>query len=167
MRHRPGWGWLLAALATCALAAAGILILMALFRPVGAAELVRLRPGEIDLLTKVVAAESTGEPEQGQRAVAWVAINRMQDAPETFGKTLTRVLLAPSQFARPVPIADNSPSYLRAMLATLRAVLGEGGDPSGGALYFCRCDMKPMPAWSRQFQRTAVIGRHCFFRPAD
>jgi N-acetylmuramoyl-L-alanine amidase len=141
-------------------------IIGAMVERASSAELVRLRPGEIDLLAKVVAAEARGESDRGQRAIAWVAINRL-DEPETFGRTMTRVLLSPRQFARPLPIADTSPAYWRAMHATTAALLGEGDDPTGGAQYFCRCDLTPQPAWARQFERRAVIGRHCFYSPRD
>lgn len=171
MRHRPGFDWLLLTLAICALAAAFVLGAMSVARgaelPSAKQSLVRgLRPGEIDLLTKVVAAEARGESEAGQRAIAWVAINRLDAAPE-YGSTLTRVLLAPGQFARPVPIADNSEAYMRAMLATLKAVLGEGPDPSRGSLYFFRTDMTPWPGWARHMQVRAAIGRHTFMAPVD
>jgi spore germination cell wall hydrolase CwlJ-like protein len=171
LAERPGWDWLLLTLAICALAAA--FVLGAMYRPSPAwsevargAELVRLKPGELELMARVVAAEARGESDAGQRAIAWVAINRL-DEPETFGRTLTRVLLAPGQFAKPVPIADNSPAYLKAMLATLKAVLGEGGDPSRGSLYFFKTDMRPWPAWAKHMQTRAVIGKHTFMAPVD
>lgn len=163
MRHRPGLGWLLAVLAICAVAAAFVLGAMSVAR---GAEPPRLRPGEIDLLAKVVAAEARGEGAAGQRAIAWVAINRLDAAPE-YGRTLTRVLLAPGQFAKPVPIADNSPAYLKAMLATVQVLLGTVDDDSRGSLYFFRTDMKPWPGWARHMQVRAVIGRHTFLRPVD
>lgn len=166
MKHRPGWGWLLETLAVCAIAAAGTLALMMLMPPARGAELPRLRPGELELMARIVAAESTGEPEPGARAVAWTIINRL-DEPETFGSTVTKVILRPYQYAKPAAIRDNSPAYLKAMLATLKAVLGEGGDPSGGALYFFKTDMKPWPGWARHMQVRAVIGRHTFMRPVD
>lgn len=166
MRHRPGWGWFLATLAACALAAAAVLVMMAVFRPVGAAELT-LRPGELSLLARVVAAESTGEPIAGARAVAWTVVNRMQDAPETFGSSITKVLLRPYQYAKPVPIADNSPAYLKAMLATVQVLLGTVEDDSRGSTFFFRTDMRPWPRWAKHMQVRATIGKHTFLRPVD
>lgn len=125
-----------------------------------------LRPGELELLARVVAAEATGEPEAGARAVAWTAVNRLAEAPE-YGRTLTAVLLRPHQYARPRPVPDTGEAYLRAMLASVRALLGEGGDPSAGALYFFRRDLRPWPGWARRMEVRATIGRHVFLRPAD
>lgn len=141
-------------------------IIGAMTERASSAEMVRLRPGEMDLLAKVVAAESRGESDDGQRAIAWVALNRLDD-PETFGRTLTRVLLSPHQFAKPMPLADNSPAYQRAMLATLRAVLGEGEDPSLGSTFFFRKDMKPPPYWAKHLEMRIVIGNHVFLRERD
>lgn len=174
MRHRPGWvsakpslvRGLLLTLAICALAAAGTLVLMMLMKPARGADAVRLKPGELELMARVVAAEARGESDAGQRAIAWVALNRL-DEPETYGRTLTRVLLSPAQFAKPVPIADNSPAYWRAMHATTAALLGIGEDPSAGSLYFFRTDMTPWPAWAKHMQTRAVIGKHTFMAPVD
>jgi N-acetylmuramoyl-L-alanine amidase len=165
MRHGRGWGWVVLVTAICAIAA--LTLVGAMVERAGSAEIVRLKPGELDLMAKIVAAESTGEPEAGQRAVAWTIINRVRDEPETFGRTVTKAALKPHQFARPAALPDNSPSYQRAMLATLRAVLGEGGDPSLGSTYFFRTDMRPWPHWSRNMQVRATIGKHTFLRPVD
>jgi N-acetylmuramoyl-L-alanine amidase len=141
-------------------------IIGAMVERASSAELVRLRPGEIDLLAKVVASEARGESDRGQRAIAWVALNRLDAAPE-FGRSLTRVLLAPHQFAKPAPIADTSPAYWRAMHATTAALLGIGEDPSLGSTHFFRKDMRPWPAWARHLEQRIVIGRHVFLRPVD
>lgn len=143
----------------------GLLGLLALMNSAGA-ETVRLRPGELELMARVVAAEARGESDAGQRAIAWTILNRL-DEPETFGSTVTKVLLRPYQYAKPAAIRDNSESYMRAMLATLKAVLGEGGDPSRGSLYFFRTDMTPWPAWAKHMQVRAAIGRHTFMAPVD
>jgi N-acetylmuramoyl-L-alanine amidase len=166
MRHRPGWGWFVLVMVIVAIAACVVVIMMALMRPVGAAEMVRLKPGELELMAKVVAAESTGEPEVGQRAVAWTILNRL-DEPETFGRTVTKVLLSASQFARPAALPDTSPAYWRAMLATVRVLLGDGDDPSLGSTHFFRTDMKPWPHWAKHMQVRATIGKHTFMAPVD
>jgi spore germination cell wall hydrolase CwlJ-like protein len=129
-------------------------------RPAEGAE---LRPGELSLLVRVVAAETTGEPASGQRAVAWTVINRLRE-PETYGKTITKVILRPYQYAKPAPLDETSIAYLRALLATVQALLGEGGDSSNGSTHFARCDLRPQPPWMRTFERRAVHGAHCFFR---
>lgn len=156
-RQRPGWGWLLVAVSVVALAAGFVLGAMSIAR---GAELQR---GELDMLARVVQAEATGEPEAGARAVAWTVLNRLRQ-PDTYGKTVTRIIFAPYQYAKPVPLNDNSQAYLKALLATVQAVLGVGGDPSQGSTHFLRCDLRPQPAWARRFERRAVHGNHCFYR---
>ena len=132
---------------------------MVAFHALGA----ELRRGELDLLARVVAREATGEPAAGAKAVAWTVLNRLRE-PEVYGKTVTLVLKRPYQYAAPAPLADNSTAYLSAMLATVEAVLGVGGDPSLGSTHFARCDVRPRPVWMRTFERRVVHGSHCFFR---
>ena len=122
-----------------------------------------LRRGELDLLARVVASEATGEPTAGAKAVAWTVLNRLRQ-PEVYGKTVTAIVKRPYQYAAPAPLADNSVPYLTAMLATIEAVLGVGGDPSLGSTHFARCDVRPRPVWMRTFERRVVHGSHCFFR---
>lgn len=164
MRHRRGWGWVVLVLAIVIIAACTIIGMMV--ERASSAEMVRLRPGELELLVKVVAAESRGESDEGQRAIAWVALNRL-DEPETFGRTLTRVLLSPYQFAKPAALPDTSPAYWRAMHATTGALLGEGEDPTAGATHFHVCGMRPAPGWALWLEPRGRIGRHCFYRARD
>lgn len=131
--------------------------------PAAAAE---LRPGELELLARVVAAEARGESLPGQRAIAWTVVNRLEE-PETYGRTVTRVLLRPYQYAKPLAVGDAHPAYLRAMLASVQVLLGEVADDSHGATHFCRCDLRPLPAWARQFELRTRISGHCFYREAD
>ena len=155
-RHRPGLGWLIATLCVCGLAAAAVIVMMNVAR---GAELQR---GELDMMVRIVQAETTGEPVEGQRAVAFVMLNRLDAG--VYGKTLTKVLLRPHQFAKPAPLDDISPSYLRAMLATVQAVLRTVPDDSRGATHFHLCSMKPWPDWARRLKPTVRISSHCFYR---
>lgn len=138
-------------------------LLAAVWNPSYGAERVRLQRGELEILARVVQAESTGEPAAGQRAVAWTVVNRMR-RPEVYGPTVTRVVLAPYQYAKPVPLSDNSEAYLRALLATVQVLLGAVPDDSAGATHFLRCDLPRPPRWAVRFQRTVRIGKHCFHR---
>jgi len=147
-----------------ALAAVWILfgVLLVVIRCSAPAAAAELRPGELEIMARIVQAETTGEPAAGARAVAWTMLNRLRA--DGYGKTLTKVILAPYQYAKPAPLVDHSTAYLRALLATVQAVLGEGGDPGRGATHFVRCDHRPQPGWARVFVRTAEIGQHCFYR---
>ena len=152
------WLWIIAGVAVYVLAAAVIGFVMAKCATAGT-----LQRGELEIMARIVQAESTGEPEAGQRAVAWTMINRLNQ-PDIYGSTLTKVILRPYQYAKPLPLSDNSGAYLRALLATVKALLGEGGDPSAGATHFHVCSMKPTPGWARRLQPTAKIGAHCFYK---
>jgi N-acetylmuramoyl-L-alanine amidase len=123
----------------------------------------KLQRGELELMARVVQRESTGESALGQKAVAWTVINRLRE-PEVYGATVTKILTRKYQYAKPAPADDSSPAHLRAMLATVEALLGVGGDPSNGSTHFLRCDLRPQPAWARRFERRAVLGHHCFYR---
>ena len=137
-------------------------LLMVVVRCSGPAASAELRGGELEIFARVVQAESTGQPATGQRAVAWTVLNRLRSG--GYGKTATRVLLAPYQYAKPAALNDAGQDYQRALLATLHAVLGIGDDPGRGATHFVRCDHRPQPEWARVFLRTAEIGQHCFYR---
>jgi spore germination cell wall hydrolase CwlJ-like protein len=137
-------------------------------RPAAAADITRVPAApqlakEISLLARVVQAESSGEPEHGQRAVAWTVVNRLRQ-PEIYGGTITGVLLARHQYARPKPLRPDSPAYRAALRAATMAVRGEGGDSSRGATHFVRCDMRRKPAWVARFTSVGRIGQHCFYR---
>jgi N-acetylmuramoyl-L-alanine amidase len=158
MRH-----WIVVALGVATFVAAAILIglLMTLPYPAQALERVRLQRGELEILARVVQAEATGEPAAGQRAVVWTVINRMK-RPDVYGRTLTRVILAPYQYAKPVPLTDNAEAFLRALLASVQVLLGEVDDDSRGGTHFYRCDMPRPPRWAKRFKRTVRLGQHCF-----
>jgi spore germination cell wall hydrolase CwlJ-like protein len=124
----------------------------------------QLAKGELSLLARVVQAEASNQPDPGKRAVAWTAINRLRAG--IYGKTLTHVLQARRQYARPRPLRVDSPAYQAALRAALMAVKGEGGDPSRSATHFIRCDMRRRPAWTARFTFTIKIASHCFYRKA-
>jgi spore germination cell wall hydrolase CwlJ-like protein len=160
-RTLADWMWLLAILIVYILTA---LVIATVIARAGSLPgmTARLQRGELEILARVVQAEATGEPAAGQRAVAWTIVNRMK-RPDVYGKTLTRVILAPYQYAKPVPLNDNSEDYLRALLASVEVLLGTSPDTSNGGTHFFRCDMARPPRWAMRFKRTARIGRHCFF----
>lgn len=136
-----------------------LMVFIHMTEPADAAE---LRPGELEIMARIVQAETTGEPAAGARAVAWTMLNRLRA--DGYGKTLTKIMLAPYQYAKPAPLVDNSTAYLRALLATVQVVLGVGDDDSRGATHFLRCDLRPQPKWAQEFERRAVHGNHCFYR---
>jgi len=121
-----------------------------------------LKAGELSLLARVVQAESANQPVAGQQAVAWTVVNRLRAG--IYGKTVTQVLQARYQYARPKPRKPDSPAYRAALMAALMAVRGEGEDPSRGSTHFHACRMRPTPRWAKVLERRAIIQDHCFYR---
>jgi N-acetylmuramoyl-L-alanine amidase len=113
---------------------------------------------DVWLLSRMVAAEATGEPFNGQVAVAAVIINRVNNP--RFPGTLSEVLFEPWAFEPvmngrfwSVPVEDE---HLRAAEMALN-----GYDPSYGSLYFWNPGTSSSPwIWTRRI--VVSIGEHVF-----
>lgn len=119
--------------------------------------IINLSQSEIDLLAKVVYAESGSQPFEGQVAVAATVINRVYSP--KFPNTLTKVIYAPNQFGVVRNGAINRTPSATAYEAVEAAMRGQ--DPSNGGLYF----WNPKTTKSKYFNtltRTAEIGSHAF-----
>ncbi len=113
--------------------------------------------GDVDLLARLISAESRGEPYSGQVAVGAVVLNRVESP--AFPGTISGVIyqsgafscINDGQFWKPV--ADS------AYRAAREAI--NGADPSGGALYY----YNPKTATSKWILSRRVlttIGNHRF-----
>ena len=113
--------------------------------------------GDVDLLARLISAESRGEPYEGQVAVGAVVLNRVNHA--SFPNSISEVIyqsgafscLYDGQFDQPV--AESSYRAARDAL--------NGWDPSNGAIYY----FNPATAtsswiWSRP--AIVTIGKHMF-----
>lgn len=112
---------------------------------------------ELNLLARIVYAESRGEPYLGQVAVAAVVLNRVNS--DEFPDTIEAVIEQPQAFTA----VDDGQYYMQPDSTAYKAVKEalQGNDPTGGALYY----FNPQTAtskwiWSRQ--QTIQIGRHIF-----
>ena len=112
---------------------------------------------DIELMAKMVYAESRGEPFEGQVAVASVILNRVKDG--RFPNTVPGVIYQPGAFS---PV-QNGQLYQAPNATAYKAVDNalKGWDASGGAIYF----FNPSTAtsswiWSRQIIKK--IGKHYF-----
>lgn len=112
---------------------------------------------QVDLLTRLVYAESRGEPYKGQVAVAAVVLNRVQNP--GFPKTIEGVIFQRGSFSvvrnGQLPARKNE----RAREAVAAALRGE--DPSKGSVFFYNPDISTS-RWI--FSRPVVteIGNHVF-----
>lgn len=115
------------------------------------------REGDVQLLARVISAESRGEPYSGQVAVGGVILNRI-DHP-SFPNTLAGVIYQPGAFSCMDDGQIDQPVSDSAVRAARDAL--NGSDPSGGAIYY----FNPATAtsgwiWSRPL--ITIIGKHRF-----
>lgn len=127
---------------------------------------------DADILARTLIGEASNQGEEGQRAVAHVIRNRMQQT----GAGVRDVVLAPNQFepwgARRdelLGIATTDPRYITARNVAQAALDGQSQDPTGGATHFLNPDLqrqlgRAQPAWAPEGlgQR---IGAHVFYNP--
>ena len=116
-------------------------------------------------------AESRGEPEAGQQAVAHVLINRLSDG--QWGKSLATVCLAKLQFScwnasdeqriRMVALADDDAALL-GMFAILKNAERAAKDPTHGATHYYSDSMIVPPKWAIGMTFLVKIGHHGFYQ---
>jgi spore germination cell wall hydrolase CwlJ-like protein len=126
----------------------------------------------LECLALNIYHEARSESETGQLAVAAVTLNRVQS--EAFPDLVCDVVqqggerLHRCQFSWWCDGKSDRPTEARAWerarrIARRTLLGGLGEDPTGGALYYHASYAKP--PWSREFERTARIGNHVFYRP--
>ncbi|MGI9953352.1 cell wall hydrolase [Moorellaceae bacterium AZ2] len=113
---------------------------------------------EINLLARLIAAEATGEPYEGQVAVGAVVLNRVRSP--LFPSTISGVIYEPWAFES----VQNGMIWQATELTTATSAAIDalnGWDPTYGALFFWN-PAKPVSPWI--WTRTIVtqIGRHVF-----
>jgi len=114
---------------------------------------------DLELLSRIIYAESKGEPYIGQVAVGAVILNRIS-SPD-FPSTLAGVIYQPLAFE---PVANGTinqavPQNAEARKAAQDAL--NGYDPTGGCLYFFNPSTSTSKwIWSKQIVKT--IGKHHF-----
>ncbi len=121
-----------------------------------------LNKSDIDLLARLVSAESAGEPFEGQVAVAATILNRLNDPryPDTIPAIIYQVDNGCYQYS---PVLDgriSNPASSNAYQAVTAAL--SGWDPSNGANGFYN-PTKTTSQWVRSNPITTVIGNHVFY----
>ena len=112
---------------------------------------------DVQLLAKIISAESRGEPYQGQVAVGAVIMNRI--AHPSFPNTLSGVIYQDGAFSCLYDGGVNAPLADSAYQAAREAI--NGSDPTGGAIYYYN-PAKTTNKWIWSRQVIAVIGAHNF-----
>ena len=139
---------------------------------------------DLQTMALTVWAEARGEPEEGQRAVAWVIRNRYEH-PGWWSRdrrdgipddTIAAVCRDPYQFScwnanDPNRARLDDPATLRTLTymrirALCRDVLEATAqeDPTHGADYYCTRAVANKTAWARGKTPVATIGHHQFYR---
>lgn len=120
---------------------------------------IELKPGELDILAKVIYAEARGESFEGQVAVGAVIVNRIQSS--LFPDTIREVVFQRNAFT-----AINDGQYrLKPDAIAYRAAREalRGKDPTDEALYYYNPNTATS-RWIRSRTATAHIGNHRFAR---
>lgn len=131
-------------------------------------------PEQRDYLIRTIVFEASGEPDEGQAAVAHVILNRKKS--ERWGDSIKDVVTQPWQFepwmTRRREIEELSPddSRYRDAAQIADAVLsGQMRDPTAGATHFLNPVIVKarrggsLPTWARENGKP--IGRHTFYAP--
>lgn len=112
---------------------------------------------DLNLLARIISAESRGEPYSGQVAVGAVVMNRVKHP--SFPNSLSGVVYQNGAFTAVTDGQFNQPVAESAYRAAKEAI--NGNDPSGGAIYY----YNPATAtskWILTRPRYVSIGRHVF-----
>lgn len=112
---------------------------------------------DVNLLARIISAESRGEPYSGQVAVGAVILNRVEHP--SFPDTIAGVIYQPGAFTAITDGQFNEPVAESSVRAAKEALAGS--DPSGGAIYYYNPD-KTSNAWMLARPVTVRIGKHLF-----
>jgi hypothetical protein len=128
-----------------------------------------IAPEDQDAIIRAVAGEASGEPPEGQQAVAHVILNRASQS----GESPTDVVSDKHQFEswstpRVQQMDPNSKTYQQVYNNIAPVLSGQAPDPTGGADHFLNpqlqaADGRQQPAWAKPGQGQP-IGNHVFYR---
>jgi N-acetylmuramoyl-L-alanine amidase len=134
---------------------------------------VDLKRGDADLLTRLVWAEARSESFEGQCAIVWTVINRLNREPGRFPSTLQGIIKQPAAFscfntsdpqcARTKTIDERDPAFIEAMHAVTSVLTGREPSPIGAADHYYVTKMSRPPAWARKMTLVKRLGAHSFF----
>ncbi len=124
-------------------------------------------------LASAIYYEAATEPDEGQRAVAQVVLNRVRHPqwPHTVCGVVYQGSSAPGcqfSFACDGAMARGPmlAAWIRARRVAERALAGEVYAPVGSATFYHT--MQVAPAWGRRMTPVAIVGAHIFYRiPGD
>jgi len=139
---------------------------------------------QIKCLATAIYGEARSEPERGQVAVAYTALNR------AVKRTLCQVVLQPKQYSvfnnnatlRSIAVSPNKipkhkneidkQSWEKALRVAHNVAQRIVPDPTNGATFYLadkvmKAKGYKYPKWSKQFEVVTVIDNHKFYRPKE
>lgn len=122
-------------------------------------QVINLTDEQLNLLSKLIAAEARGESYEGQVAVAAVVLNRVQD--ERFPDSIEGVIYQKNAFS----VVKNGYIYENATEESYKAAKDAlyGNDPTNNAIYFWNPDISTCN-WMNTLDPHLRIGNHVFAR---
>jgi N-acetylmuramoyl-L-alanine amidase len=131
---------------------------------------------ERDYLVRTMVFEASGEPEEGNAAVAHVILNRERLG--RWGDNIKEVVTRPWQFEPWMTrrkeiesLSEDDPRYLKAARIADAVLSGQKPDPTAGATHFLNPTIVrqrrggSLPRWA--VGEGQPIGRHTFYSPND
>lgn len=124
---------------------------------------------QTDCLAKNIYFEARNQSFLGQRAVAWVTLNRVTN--ENYPKSVCEVVWQDGQFSWTEDGMSDKPkdktSWMLAQFVAEVAIhtYGQIPDPTGGATMYHADYVNPY--WSSDFVETRVIDNHIFYKDSE
>lgn len=120
---------------------------------------------ECRLIAEAVVYESRGEPEEGQKLVIDVILNRVKD--KRFPNSVKEVLTQPKQFSYINDMHRQKPpkrEVVEKIQQLTHHYLKEGGNEVApeGVLWYHSNTVKPV--WRHNLTKVGVVGRHIYYR---
>jgi N-acetylmuramoyl-L-alanine amidase len=125
---------------------------------------------EKEVYAKTVYGEARGEPEEGQKWVAWVIKNRASKNRGYWGGgSIKGVCLHKNQFEcwkDKDDIAINEKGVYDKIQKLTEGIYNAplGNDPTGGSDHFNNPDKEGCPSWTENCTKTKKIGGHQFYK---
>ena len=122
---------------------------------------------QVKCLATNIYFEARGESKLGQKAVAWVTLNRVEDP--NYPDTICDVVWDNKQFSwthdgkSDVPIDKDA--WLEAQLVAMQVLIDQqlnNDDPTEGSIMFHEASIKPY--WRKKYEVTSRIDNHVFYK---
>lgn len=111
--------------------------------------------------------EARGESKLGQKAVAWVTLNRVEDP--KYPDTICDVVWDNKQFSwthdGKSDVPTDKDAWLEAQLVAMQVLIDQqlnNDDPTEGSIMFHEASIKPY--WRKEYEVTSRIDNHVFYK---